>query len=160
MAVVNMVTQIEMAKYLNLTSEVFSNMKLEKIKKNAGMFNKNTKFYVLEKKQKYISVLFLHPITLNGFCFGGIGGVATKKKYRNQGYASYLINKVIEDSAECYDTLFLWTRVGSFFERLGFRDVSDYFNEDANGSKPMMYSLKPMSNICSPEGAKLPRQYF
>ena len=62
-------TPLNLEKYLDITSDVFREITIEKIKKNINQFNGATRFYLFENQEKYVSVLFFascQNISLSG----------------------------------------------------------------------------------------------
>lgn len=147
-------------KYLNVMSEVFRQMDPVYIKKGMDRFNESSHLYVLEGGNEYASLLFLTPVKMGRLVVGGVGGVATREKYRGNGYATHLIRKAINDTKRDYPAVLLWTRIPAFFTRFGFREVTKYFKENRRGSVPMIYFHKPESEIFSNITKRLPRMYF
>jgi N-acetylglutamate synthase-like GNAT family acetyltransferase len=153
-------TPLAKRRYLEIAKEVFFDLDFECINQNVDKFSKATRFYIFEEKNKYLSFLFLTPVSINSIILGGIGGVATKKDYRGKGYATRLLEKVIHDTKGVYPALMLWTRIPDFFFKVGFEDVSLYFEKDPKGSMPMMYFYNSKSEVFSNFSAMIPRSYF
>lgn len=146
--------------YEAIIKDVFSAMDPFSIENNMKRFGGKTKFYFIHDGRDHISCLFLNPVKIGEVEFGGIGGVATKKDFRGRGHATTLIERVKNDIAGKKEMLLLWTRVPGFFMRLGFRDASGYFEDDAGGSVPMIYSEGYRGGPISKLSGKLPRTYF
>jgi N-acetylglutamate synthase-like GNAT family acetyltransferase len=153
-------TSSDMQKYLGIVCDVFYKTKPNVLKENLEKLDENTRFYVFEKDNLFISSLFIHPIMIDSVMVGGIGGVVTRLNHRGKGYGKTLLKKVISDSRGSYDALLLWTKVFQYFNGFGFQDITQYFQEDPNGSTPMMYFNKPEAEVLSRFSEKLPRRYF
>ena len=147
-------------KYCDIIGNVFHLLDRLEIKKSIERFNEQTRLYVFEDKDKYLSVAFISPIEIGSVLFGGIGGVSTRIKYRKQGYSKNILRKIIADTKDVYSALLLWTWIPVYFQGIGFEDASAYFSDDVKGSMPMIYFFQKKEKLLFDEMNKLPRVYF
>lgn len=80
-------------------------------------------WYVLEQNSALLSSLIIYEFKANAF---GIGSIATPERWRELGYASYLISNVIKllGDQSLPAQVFLYSDINpEFYERFGFQKL-------------------------------------
>lgn len=88
---------------------------------------------------KIVGSCWCLDMRFDGYDVGGIGGLAVNENYRGHGVASDLV-KFFTEMHKDFETYLAWTRVVSFFEKLGFKDFRDGMERVAGDSIPMIKS--------------------
>lgn len=92
---------------------------------------RNLEFLVLKAKDDVAASLKYHKLTFrhhnHSYQFMGLGAVYTQKHFRNQGYASQLMELAIDKAvAENADGMFLFSDIDpAFYTRFGFVEVGN-----------------------------------
>lgn len=85
---------------------------------------KSGQWFALYSENKLLSSLLVHRFDSHGdFNLCGLGSIATALNYRNKGYGSLIIKKIIKflSCSENVNIIFLYSDIdASFYENLGF----------------------------------------
>ncbi|CCO49769.1 conserved hypothetical protein [Vibrio nigripulchritudo SOn1] len=84
-------------------------------------------WYVLLDNDRLISSLIVYS---SGFSLPidsyGIGSISTENSLRNKGFASFLIDKVVNELLSNRSSIFLHSDIDySFYEKFGFRQIDE-----------------------------------
>ena len=146
--------------YLSIISDVFDAVDPKRLQEGAESLSRDTDFYKIESEGIYSSVLFVTPITLAGISLGGIGGVCTRKEYRERGYGRLVMQRALRDTLGVYGALLLWTRIPDYFGSFGFIEMPELFIPDPTGSTPMFFFHRKDLRLTLSSCEDLPRDYF
>ncbi len=119
-----------------------------------------TRFFAVEIEGRYVSVLFVTPMSLAGQRFGGIGGVCTRAECRGMGFGSMVLDSAIRETSSDYRGLLLWTRIPGYFAGFGFVEVPQLFRPAVGGSIPMILVHDESARAAIEALSELPREYF
>ncbi len=156
--VVERATEASRQRYLALVTSVFAGVEPARLRAATERFTDATRLFAMAAGERYLSVLFVTPVTIGGHAFGGIGGVCTASEHRGCGYGIELLERAVADTAEAHPIHLLWTRIPGYFSRMGFTDMAAAFVADPAGSTPMM---RFAAAAAAPRFAEpLPRVYF
>lgn len=73
-----------------------------------------------------------------------LANVYIDEKYRNKGYAKYMLNTVLENAKKVldFDELYLFTKHIGLYEKFGFRFISDFDTYKKNPRIQRLYKLE------------------
>src|ERR1700736_522311 len=92
---------------------------------------RNYRFFVLKHNSQVVASCKLYTVTLTSrgkiYSFGGIGAIYTQLQHRNRGYATALIEAVIElCENQRYQGMILFSDIGpAFYTKFGFMQFGD-----------------------------------
>lgn len=116
--------------YLNLLEEAFPGIKQNILRCDEVGFPWASKAFFREESGELVShVGFLdYPMIIDGKAHkaGALHAVCTKATFRGKGYASQLIQEVLNWAEMKYEFVVLYTDIPKYYERLSFQVVPEY----------------------------------
>ena len=131
-------------KYWNCLSTVFNQVDLRHLRRGMDRLRPETRFFAVEIEGRYVSVLFVTPMSLAGQRFGGIGGVCTRAECRGMGFGSMVLDSAIRETSSDF----------------GFVEVPQLFRPAVGGSIPMILVHDESARAAIEALSELPREYF